>query len=321
MLISCSNESESKISFYHWKANAKFTPTIENALKQSETQNIYLHYFDIDVVNDDFETDGLYPVYVLKEVDKAYKAYEIIPTVFITNKTFQQELNIENLAQRTSKLIHEISMHHFEKELLEIQIDCDWSASTRESYFQFLELLKKDFEVSTTIRLHQIKYAKETGVPPVSKGVLMLYNMGDLKDFEQNSIISAEITSQYITDKTRYPLTLDIALPLFSQTVLQNLQGEYRLINTTERSLLESNKKHFTQESENVFHVKKDTLYHGYYLSEGYKLKIEESSEEEIIQSYSCLKNSNIKIDGVIFYHLDDPILSGTPLDQIIRAL
>lgn len=43
----------------------------------------------------------------------------------------------------------------------EIQIDCDWTASTQEAYFEFLHYLKekakdKQIQLSATIRLHQL---------------------------------------------------------------------------------------------------------------------------------------------------------------------
>ena len=64
----------------------------------------------------------------------------------------------------------------------EIQIDCDWTASTQEAYFEFLHYLKekakdKQIQLSATIRLHQLSMTP----PPVDRGILMMYNTGDVK--------------------------------------------------------------------------------------------------------------------------------------------
>ena len=66
----------------------------------------------------------------------------------------------------------------------EIQLDCDWNSSTQKKYFNLIEEMKlyptwENIVWSATIRLHQLKYPKQTGVPPVNKGVLMFYNMGN----------------------------------------------------------------------------------------------------------------------------------------------
>lgn len=105
----------------------------------------------------------------------------------------------------------------------EIQIDCDWSGKTQKSYFQFLTLLKKDSgkKLSATIRLHQIKYAQQTGIPPVDRGVLMYYNMSDFKDIHtQNYILDLDIAKQYHRNFDRYTLPLDLALPLYTQATI-----------------------------------------------------------------------------------------------------
>jgi len=79
---------------------------------------------------------------------------------------------------------------------------------------QKLNILKKDFNVTATIRLHQIKFKDKTGIPPVDQGVLMAYNIGELKNNKQNSILEANIVKQYINKNTEYPLKLKLALDI-----------------------------------------------------------------------------------------------------------
>ena len=100
-----------------------------------------------------------------------------------------------------------------------LQVDCDWTISTKEKYFNLLILLSNYIEhLSATIRLHQIKYVKATGVPPVEKGVVMIYNLDSPADTNiRNSIFSFEKALLYLKGNLEhYPLQLDVALPAFS---------------------------------------------------------------------------------------------------------
>ncbi len=73
-----------------------------------------------------------------------------------------------------------------------LQIDCDWTTKTAPKYFYFLQQIREKLDahedggtfaslamLSATIRLHQVKYPEKSGMPPVDKGVLMFYNMGE----------------------------------------------------------------------------------------------------------------------------------------------
>ncbi len=320
-LFSCQSSTEGEVSFYHWKNKARWSEEKEKALQVTECRKIYLRYFDVDVFEEESRNRGIYPVYVLREVDSSYRNYEIIPTVFITNRTLTRGLSTWELSRNIRRLIEEISQHHFRKSPKEIQLDCDWTQSTREAYFALVKDLKSSYTVSTTIRLHQIKYVEETGIPPADKGVLMLYNMGELQKEDENSIISSKITSAYINENTRYAMPLEVALPLFSQTVLINKQGHVKLINRIEPDVLQQETTYFSEVGPNLFEVQRDTLYHGYYLSKGFKLKLEESSTDELVESYKQIKSSKLNTTGVVFYHLDDDILKQYNLKKLLRAL
>jgi hypothetical protein len=74
--------------------------------------------------------------------------------------------------------------------------------------------------VSATIRLHQIKYADRTGIPPVSRGMLMFYNFGRIQsDSPRSSIFNPQDAGLYASYISSYPLKLDLVLPAFSWTV------------------------------------------------------------------------------------------------------
>lgn len=303
-----------KVSFYHWKSNAEnvFSPM---TISKEKVDKIYLHYFDIDLI------DGkAYPVYTIKSVDEVYKDIQIVPVVFIVNKVLKGA-DVSDLVSKIHQLVDEISKHHFGKTLDALQIDCDWNASTRSVYFDLLKHLKKYYQLSCTVRLHQVKYESKTGLPPVEKGTLMLYNVGDLTDFSQNSILSDSIVSLYINECTNYPISMDLALPLFSQTVLKSKKGMFKLIKGTERKLFESDTIHFVARNKYVFEIKKDTLYKGFYLTVGDQLKLEELTNKDIVNSYKTVKNSDLNINGVTFYHLDSALIQKEKMDFLLKQL
>lgn len=320
VLFSCQKKGQTQYSFYHWKAKAKNAFTARGVDK-NKVHKIYMHYFDVDELNTaNTWDDGIYPVYPLTEVDTVYQDMNIVPVVFVVNKVLKNT-SIAKLANKIQKLVDEISMHHFQRKMHQLQIDCDWSVSSKDAYFALLTELEKYFEVSATIRLHQIKYKNKTGVPPVSQGVLMLYNVGDLADFSKNSILDSHIVASYIDESSAYPIPLDIALPLFSQTVLKNNSGKIKLIKGIHRADLKKDRIHFKEKNAHLFWVEKDTLYKGFYLSKGNQIKLEEITKKDIIQSYDRVKNSEIKVGELIFYHLDTTVINQIEFRQLLTEL
>lgn len=312
-----------KFAFYHWKSKLENNSTEKEAFNTLNSNTLYLRYFDIKQVKAaDYRNNGIFPVAVLKEVPSHYKDYNIIPVIFIQNEILKnKDLIVSDLADKINKLVFDISQDHFGKNFIELQLDCDWTTSTQQAFFELIKLLQTKYEISTTIRLHQIKYADKTGIPPVKKGALMVYNVGDLKNWSQNSILEATIVKQYITPTTTYPLQLDIALPLYSQAVLKNENDQIRLINHNQRTALEQAPDYFEQINTTQFKVKKDTLFKSMYLYEGYDIKLEEYNQDEVASSYKHIKNSNLNINNIIFYHLDETTLKDSNLETLISNL
>ncbi len=326
IILSCKDATPKNTtsSFYHWKAKAEFTSTYQEALTAAKTNTIYLHYFDVEVLNKatlENEKDGVFPTYVLKSVDTAYQKHTIIPVVYITNQVLKAKgMVVADLAVKIRDLINQISKKQFKKQLKQIQLDCDWTTSTKNTYFELLNTLQKDFDIDVTIRLHQIKFKDRTGVPPVKSGTLMLYNMGNLKDTSQNSILQNSIVKQYINTETSYPIPLRLGLPIFSQTVVFNKDNKIKLIRNTEPKML-ANDLHFKQLDSQNFEIVKDTLYKGFFLSKGFRLKLEELKATEVIAAYQTIKKSKLKTNEIIFYHLDKKSLSTIQIKDLISQL
>lgn len=154
-------------------------------------------------------------------------ALEMIPVVFISNNILldTSKPQLHELANRIIRFVeakvHQAGKNNFK----ELQIDCDWTTSTKDNYFDLLQEIQaagKGRQLSATLRLHQLKNLARNGIPPVKRVMLMCYNMGNLRKYgDQNSILDLQELKKYAGDNlTRYPLKMDLGLPLFSWAVV-----------------------------------------------------------------------------------------------------
>lgn len=305
-------------SFYYWKSALSLTIFEKQKLDSLKVKTIYLKFFDVDWD----ETAGRpVPAAKLQTTGSGQlKGFSVIPTVFITNECIQKidSSQIENLAENIYSLINEIKQANGFDSIPEIQIDCDWTATTRDKYFQLLKNLKPqttrralwaNYKLSATIRLHQIKFVAKTGIPPADRGLLMCYNMGNLKDpATRNSIVETEELKKYINNLSRYPLPLDVAFPLFNWKVLYRNNVYAGLIQSLPDAAFSSSG---FSKSGNRYQVLKDTLLQGYDLHKGDMIRDEQSDIKEVLAAAGeigkHLKNTPLRVS---LYHLDSVILS-----------
>ena len=184
--------------------------------------------------------------------------------------------------------------------------------SSKEKYFLLLNNIKQkttNIKLSCTIRLHQIKYIAKTGVPPVDRGLLMCYNMGNLKDpATKNSILETAELKKYIGNLSNYSLPLDVAFPLFDWKVLYRNNFYTGLIQNLPDTLFSNS---FSAKTGNRYQVLKDTLLQGYDLRKGDMIRDEQSDIKELLAAANeiskHLKNTQPRVS---LYHLDSLILS-----------
>lgn len=320
-LINCQKEKE--VSFYYWKTSFQFSKKEAEALKHFKTKEIYLRFFDVDKK----EKDNPIPLGVIGKISPPADT-SIIPVVYITNHTFHHfsKEDAESLAKKVFSKINSIAKEN-SIPYNEIQLDCDWSDSTRELYFSFLGKIKtiSNKTISTTIRLHQVKYFERTGIPPVDKYVLMFYNMGKLGKTGSNSIYNSNDAAKYIQSLNNYPRKLDIALPIFSWVIhkrdnaIQDLLKDFDLQTLQNKGILKS------ADNPNTYLVTKSTLTGGKYFREDDELHLERISQEELLNAATLLhsnaKNLNRKI---IFFDLDESNFFNYPyefLDQVCNRI
>lgn len=304
-MLSCNTHDAPTVhrGFYYWKSRFALDSTESNALQQLRIEKLYLKLFD--VVWDE-PTQQPMPVAKINVTEAFPTQQQYVPVVFITNETLQKASpnDINNLSRNIPKLISSIIDNNKLPMPAEIQLDCDWTAGTKDRYFLLLKELRKasfcqEKTLSITIRLHQIKYTQEAGIPPADRGLLMCYNMGNVQQpATQNSIIDPATLQQYTGRLNEYPLPLDIALPLFSWWVW--FEGN------TYKGLLHADALQLPIDAAKKWRCQVDTTINGYTFKQGDWLRYENAPKESIEQVISSLQ-SQLKPDNrnIILYHLD----------------
>ena len=311
--ISC-NKSDRQVNFYYWKSRVEINEVEQKYFNLLKSSKLYIRFFDIDK-----QDDKILPIAKINLFEPSILDAEYIPVVFITNRTFvgiSQE-QIHTLAENTSNLINTICQKNNIPPIKEIQFDCDWTEKTRNDYFLFLRQLQgmcKE-KISCTLRLHQIKFYKKTGVPPVSKGYLMCYATSNPGEQVENSILDIELLKDYTSGINSYPLDFDVALPIYSWGILTNHLGKIRLINNV--TLNDVDTLQFRPKGNNTFEAIDDFPFHGFYLSEGFTLRIETITSELLKETRQYLKKKIKKPFNVIYYHLDKPFLERYKIEDL----
>jgi hypothetical protein len=159
----------------------------------------------IDKIDNTFQ-----PVGVITK-DKSFETgKKIVPTVFITNRTFLYIKKDETtfLAKSIYTLIQKKIADYHLLTNNEIQIDCDWTAGTRDDYFKFLKELKRiSGKEITCTPASSGKDKSQTGIPPVEKVYLMCYSTSSpLENSNKNSILDVNILKSYLSKIDEYPI-------------------------------------------------------------------------------------------------------------------
>ena len=304
------NKQPKKISpaFYHWKTAFRPTSHEINRLDSLGVNTIYLRLFDVSW---DKNTQAAIPISKIIINDQVlFSKYNMIPTIFITDECIFY-LKKNQIKQLAENIIQQIHISFAEKNISQLQIDCDWTKNSKDNYFQLLKAIKElapTTILSATIRLHQIKFSATTGVPPVDRGMLMCYNMGNLRSTTtKNSILDVVETEKYLGNLSNYPLQLDIALPLFSWAVLFRDDKFKGLMQNN----LEDYQGFLSNDGSKIASVKKDTVINGISFFKNDKIRFEESEPTEILKLARMVRKK-LKTDSIAlsFYHLDSITLS-----------
>ncbi len=247
--------------------------------------------------------------------------YQVVPVVYLTNRVFQQDFNADTLAAKVyfkiENVLEQLSVFpswgdsyemaevqydklwelsdtiqkQFRERNNEIQIDCDWTPSTRERYFAFLEAMKKThpgLEITCTVRLHQFRDREKAGIPPVPRATLMCYNFDSPSSYDTgDAIFDPKLAEGYLKNGD-YPMPLEAALPLFSWGALFH-ESEFKGLAA---GLSEQDVKDnplFKPVENNRYQFTKDTVFQNSYMREGDLVRLDEASPKDLQEFASRL--------------------------------
>jgi hypothetical protein len=290
-----------EVSFYYWKTTFRLTAPEREALRQHRVSKLYVRYFDIAIQHDT-------PVPVSPIVfHDAPDTLKIVPVVYIKNEVMlHAALKPAELAQKVITYIDQVNAEH-SMLIQELQIDCDWTLTSRNTYFRFLEQLKRlsGKKISVTIRLHQVKYYATTGIPPADRGVLMYYNMGRISPDVASSIYDRATAHAYLESVSTYPRPLDVALPIFSWGIHLRDNKVIGLLNKADNATFIQD-AHFEMKTQPFFEVRQNVIKIGRYFKQGDRVKVESVSADNLLEMATDLEDELLQPPGeIIFYDLD----------------
>lgn len=325
--ISC-QKKEPSVGFYYWKTSYKPDTLSQKIIQEVKSNTLFVRIMDIDFVDGGIEPVPISPITFEQTIDPNQT---LVPVVFINQKIFTEvdSLQIRGLAHKMISFVSEKAKQGGKDSFEELQIDCDWTKSSRDKFFYLLEYLQQipelnEVTITSTLRLHQVKNIQSSGIPPVKRATLMCYNMGNLRQFgDHNSILNQQDLTTYLSGTLKdYPLELDIALPLFDWYVVFR-DHQYIGISKHIDKIDLNDKSLFTRNPKTELFILNQDLQKA-NLKKGDVIRHEFITKEQLIATAKFLnKELKGKEKRIIFYHLAPEVLSNysyADLQEIIAA-
>lgn len=278
-------------AFYFWENEEYSLSDYENeVLDTLSVQKLYVKLFEVEKN----EVMGIFPSAKSDLQNRIPESsIELIPVVYIRNDVFKKvsDKELEDFAENFIYLVEKRFEENFGREineLKEIQIDCDWTESTKEAYFKFLKLLRSETTctLSATLRLYAYKFPNRMGILPVDRAMLMCYNlMSPLEAENRNSILDLNELSKYLIGADNYPVPLDVALPIYSSIqVYQNntFAGMFYQEDSTFLKSMKHTKGLW-------YYMTNDTVVQDIFIRIGDELKFEKTSPKQIRQAIELI--------------------------------
>lgn len=221
LLVGCSGRDESALpdgaAMYYWRTTLALDSAEREFLRNHDVRRIYIRFFDVVKSGDEAVPNATVTVsseFALPD------STDYVPVVFVTPDALSGD--VAQMGERIVRRVIGIAETNDLPRPAEIQIDCDWTRTTRARFYELMENIRRaaaaeEMKLSATIRLHQLA----TEPPPADYGVLMVYNTGDLRTPEKgNPILSAEAVEPYLKYVADYELPLVAAYPNFRWPVV-----------------------------------------------------------------------------------------------------
>ncbi len=304
------------LAFYYWQTTFRLSGPEVRYLDSLHCRTLYVKFLDIGRTS---ETGEIRPFAQLDVADTVgLSGRTIVPTVFLTNEVFKN-ISAEKtdwLAQKTATSVQRIARQCPVGSIGPLyQFDCDWTPTTQAAFFSFLQKIRAHLppgsRLSATIRLHQYKFPQQTGVPPVDRGMLMLYNTGDLDDpAETNSIFQPTAARRYLVGApSRYPLPLDVALPIFSWALVFRDDVFWKIIPDPDPTNWADTSR-FEPIGPQRFRIRRGTFVGGHYLRPDDWLRVEAIPPALLREAAQLGGQVDLANDATVaFFHLDSTIM------------
>lgn len=316
---SSTSERDGCNSIYFWKTSFSLNDYEKEFLNKHNIKKLYIRFFDVDMDWESTGRDNIAPKATIQFKDTVPSGIEVVPTVYITNSAIEAMQNMEEeFAGRIFKRVNAMCRRNG-IELIELQLDCDWTKHTQKYFFKLCDELKQLMDstqaLSSTIRLHQLTQAP----PPVDKGVLMVYNTGNLMEMTtDNSIFSLKDIKPYLRDDRlpNYQLPLDIAYPSYGWSLVfhpGNAGYQFdRIMRRTDFSSYPQLKRignNTYEATEDIDFSTDSTDWDKVY--EDYLIRVERPTAKEILEVKKIIdRQLTDKPHNIILYHLDESQLS-----------
>ncbi len=322
-MVSCTDKAHLTVAeqngIYYWRTTFSLNDYEKDFLNKHDVKKLYIKFFDVDKDWKAKKGDEIVPIATIQFNDSILPGIEVVPTIYITTSAIDaMKLKEDQYAEKIIKRVNAICRQN-RIEFNELQLDCDWTKHTQDYFYKLCEEIKQLMDstqiLSSTIRLHQLTQTP----PPVDKGVLMVYNTGNLMEMStDNSIFSRKDIEPYFRDNrlANYSLPLDVAYPAYGWSlVFRPGKDKYyfdRIMQRTDFSafpqLKSVGKNVYETTSEIIFDTNNESWDRVY---SGYRIRLERPSAKEILEVKDMIeKQLANKPHGNILYHLDESQLS-----------
>lgn len=324
LFTACRHDRKITSSFYYWK-----TVYGANTAEMAYSKRLHVNKFYVRIMDVDMDEAGTTPIPIspITFNRKLPDTVTMVPVVFIVNdvlKTLNKPA-LNNLAGKILFFVKGKVEQAGKTNYTELQIDCDWTLSTRDNYFYLLQQLRKQTFakhqiLSVTLRLHQLKNQKRNGVPPADRVMLMCYNMGNLRKYgDQNSILNVAEMKKYVNSNIAdYNLPVDIALPLFSWAVaFRDKQYAGISKHVSYREL--NNAAQFAKQPGNIYRAKTDLPQYGFKINDEIRW---ENTSLPALQDAAKYLSGVIKSDtiNVAYFHLDEATTQAFKYEELEKV-
>ena len=142
VLSSCSGQAEEPPvrSMYYWRTVFSLSRAERDFMRTHGVERLYVRYFDV-VMDGQGEPMPNATIKFPEASSQPPPEGALIPVVFITNDCMARRH--EGLAEKILSRVLQMNETHDVEDVDELQIDCDWTITTRRNFFAFLDELRE----------------------------------------------------------------------------------------------------------------------------------------------------------------------------------